>query len=90
MLDAQPDRRVAAWFAVRDHVFYKGTPLAACTVYRCGPMWLYVCRPEHDPDTAPRLHAERFLDAANDLQLRTPHPAERIPRRRQFARRAEQ
>jgi hypothetical protein len=89
MPDGRPDRSAPAEFAVGERVLRSGAVLVVCGVCRCGPMWLYECRPEHEPDAAPRLHVERFLGAADDLRLRTPPPAECIPRRRQFARRAE-
>jgi hypothetical protein len=48
-------------------VFCNRAVLIVCGVFRCGPMWLYECRPEHEPGAAPRLHAERFLDAAIEV-----------------------
>jgi hypothetical protein len=85
----QPDR--SARFAVGERVLRNGAVLVVCGVCRCGPMWLYECRPESEPEpgAAARLHAERFLDAAGDLRFRLPQPAGRIPMRRHFARRAE-
>jgi hypothetical protein len=90
MTETQPDRKVAARFAVGERVLYRGAVMVVCGVCRCGPMWLYECRPEHEPDPAPRLHAERFLEAtAGDVRPHAPPLAERTTRHRQFARRAE-
>jgi hypothetical protein len=86
MADARLGQR--AKFAVGARVYYQGKVLTVCGMCQCGPMWLYKCRSESEPDTVGRLHAERFLELANDVQLRTSQPAEHI-RHRQFARRAE-
>jgi hypothetical protein len=82
MTDTRPDQR--AKFAVGARVLCNGAVLTVRGVCRCGPLWLYECRPESEPDAAGQLHTERFLDAAGDLQLRPPQAVGRIPRR-QFA-----
>jgi hypothetical protein len=86
MADARPAQK--ATFAVGARVLYKGAVLTVCGVCQCGAMWLYECRPESEPDAAGRLHAERFLEAADDFQLRASQPAEHT-RHRQFALSAE-
>lgn len=86
----RPNRGVLPMFAVGECVFCNGEAMVVCGVCRCGSMWLYECRPEHEPATAPRLHAERFLGArTDDVRPDALRPAKRIARRRQFARRAE-
>jgi hypothetical protein len=89
MTNARLDRIAAAQFAVGERVLYKGAVLLVCGVCRCGPMWLYECRPEREPDTSPRLHAERLLAAAGVVRPHASRFAE-CTTYHQFARRAEQ